>query len=66
MNEIFEKNFATYCNTKYALGVANGLDALSLIIKAYDFKKDDEIIVPSNIQGLAGLATSLVEVAKEK
>ena len=33
-NETFSKNFAAYCGTKYALGVANGLDALNLIIKA--------------------------------
>ena len=47
-NEAFSKNFATYCGTKYALGVANGLDALNLIIKAYGFGAGDEIIVPAN------------------
>ncbi len=47
-NEEFCKNFARYCGTKYALGVANGLDALKLIIKAYDFKEKDEILVPAN------------------
>lgn len=46
--EIFEKNFASYCGTKHAIGVANGLDALKLIIKAYDFGAGDEIIVPAN------------------
>ena len=47
-NEAFSKNFAIYCGTKYALGVANGLDALNLIIKAYGFSVGDEIIVPAN------------------
>ena len=31
----FEKEFAAYCNTKHCIGVANGLDALSLIFKGY-------------------------------
>ena len=47
-NEIFESNFAKYCGTKHCIGVANGLDALSIIIKAYGFKSGDEIIVPAN------------------
>ena len=47
-NERFSKNFATYCGTKHALGVANGLDALNIIIKAYGFGPGDQIIVPSN------------------
>lgn len=44
----FEQAFAEYCETKYAIGVANGLDALELIIKAYDIGPGDEVIVPSN------------------
>lgn len=47
-NEKFSKNFAAYCGTKYVIGVANGLDALRLIIKAYGFGQGDEIIVPAN------------------
>lgn len=47
-NEAFCSHFADYCGTKYALGVANGLDALNLIIKAYGFGAGDEIIVPAN------------------
>ena len=42
------QNFANYCGTKYALGVANGLDAINLMIKAYGFSNGDEIIVPAN------------------
>ena len=47
-NEKFSKDFAAFCGTKYALGVANGLDALRLIVKAYGFGAGDEIIVPAN------------------
>ena len=47
-NENFTKNFANFCGTKFVLGVANGLDALNLIIKAYGFGNGDEIIVPAN------------------
>ncbi|ECK1948566.1 aminotransferase, partial [Campylobacter lari] len=36
------------CGVKHCIGVANGLDALRIIIKAYEFSKDDEIIVPAN------------------
>ena len=50
--ENFENEFAAYCGTKYCLGVANGLDALILIIEGYKqlglMKEGDEIIVPSN------------------
>ena len=47
-NARFDQNFAAYCGTKGAVGVANGLDALNLIIKAYGFGPGDEIIVPAN------------------
>lgn len=47
-NEKFAENFAKYCGTEYALGVANGLEAIKLIIKAYGFGPGDEIIVPAN------------------
>lgn len=44
----FEKEFAGYCGTDYCVGVANGLDALELIIHGYDIGPGDEVIVPSN------------------
>ena len=47
-NKEFCKNFASYSGTKYCLGVANGLDALRLIIRGYGFGAGDEIIVPAN------------------
>lgn len=47
-NELFCQNFASYCGAKHCIGVANGLDALNLIIKAFDFEEQSEIIVPAN------------------
>ena len=50
--ESFEANYADFCRVKHALGVANGLDALRLIFKAYIemgvMQKGDEVIVPAN------------------
>lgn len=57
-DEAFENNFAQYCGTKYAIGVANGLDALRLIVKAYGFLEGDEIIVPANTYIASILAIS--------
>ena len=60
--EQFEKDFSTYCGVKHCIGVANGLDALILIIEAYKimgiFKDGDEIIVPSNTYIASVLAIS--------
>ena len=47
-NDRFAKNFADFCGARYAVGVANGLDALRLIIKASGFGPGDEVIVPAN------------------
>lgn len=44
----FEEEFAAYCKSKYCVGVASGLDALILSLKAFNFEKGSEIIVPSN------------------
>jgi len=56
--ERFETDFAAYCGVKHCIGVANGLDALSLIIKAYGFGSGDEIIVPANTYIASILAIS--------
>ena len=56
--EQFEVDFATYCGVKHCIGVANGLDALKLIIKAYGFGPGDEIIVPANTYIASILAIS--------
>lgn len=55
-DEAFEKSFAQYCGVKHAIGVANGLDALKLIINAYGFEQGDEIIVPANTYIASALA----------
>ena len=53
-NEVktFEQEYANYIGTKHCIGVANGLDALRLILKAYielgEMKEGDEIIVPAS------------------
>ena len=44
----FEKEFASFCGTQSCIGVANGLDALTLSLKVLNLKKGDEVIVPSN------------------
>ncbi|MEK7645682.1 MAG: DegT/DnrJ/EryC1/StrS family aminotransferase [Patescibacteria group bacterium] len=50
--ESFEKEFSKYCGVEHAIGVGNGLDALTLIIRAYKelgvFHEGDEILVPAN------------------
>jgi dTDP-4-amino-4,6-dideoxygalactose transaminase len=56
--EAFENEFAIYCETKHCIGVANGLDALTLIINAYGFGAGDEIIVPANTYIASILAIS--------
>lgn len=60
--EGFEENYANFCGTKHCLGVANGLDALRLIFKAYIemgiMQKGDEVIVPSHTYIASVLAIS--------
>jgi dTDP-4-amino-4,6-dideoxygalactose transaminase len=46
--EAFEFEFSEYCNSKYCIGVGNGLDALHLILRAYGIGPGDEVIVPSH------------------
>ena len=56
----FEESFASYCETKYCVGVGNGLDALMLILKAMDIGEGDEVIVPSNTYIATALAVTYV------
>lgn len=48
----FEQEFAEYCGSKHCIGVANGLDALTLTLRAWkemgSLKEGDEVIVPAN------------------
>lgn len=56
--ETFETEFADYCGTKYCIGVGNGLDALHLILRAYEIGEGDEVIVPANTYIATWLAVS--------
>lgn len=56
----FEEEFAEYCDAKYCIGVDNGLNALYLILKAYEIGEGDEVIVPSNTFIATALAVSFV------
>jgi dTDP-4-amino-4,6-dideoxygalactose transaminase len=44
----FEAAFASYCGSTHALGVGNGLEALHLVLRAWDIGPGDEVIVPAN------------------
>jgi dTDP-4-amino-4,6-dideoxygalactose transaminase len=58
----FEKEFAAYCGVQHCIGVANGLDALILVLEAYKemglMRDGDEVIVPSNTYIASILAVS--------
>ncbi|MGL4772655.1 MAG: DegT/DnrJ/EryC1/StrS family aminotransferase [Clostridium sp.] len=59
--EGFEKEYASYCGCKHCIGVGNGLDALTLILKAYDIGSGDEVIIPANTYIATALAVSNVQ-----
>lgn len=58
--EGFEHEFATYSEANHCVGVANGLDALTLCLRAFDIGPGDEVIVPSNTFIATWLAVSHV------
>jgi len=45
--EKFEKNFAKFCNSKYAIGCANGTDALTLALSSLNLPRNSEVIIPA-------------------
>src|SRR5690554_6409192 len=57
----FEKEYATLNQTKEAIGVSSGLDALILSLKALGIGKGEEVIVPSNTYIATALAVSHVD-----
>jgi|TARA_B110001450_G_scaffold198435_1_gene187075 dTDP-4-amino-4,6-dideoxygalactose transaminase len=56
--EAFEAEWAAYCDAKHAVGLANGLDALTLALRALNIGPGDEVIVPSNTYIATWLAVS--------
>lgn len=58
--ETFEAEWAAFCEARYAVGLANGLDALILSLRALDIGAGDEVIVPSNTYIATWLAVSSV------
>ena len=56
--EAFEREFAAYCGARYCVGVASGLDALTLMLRALEIGEGDEVIVPSNTYIATWLAVS--------
>jgi dTDP-4-amino-4,6-dideoxygalactose transaminase len=56
--ERFEADFAAYCGAAFSVGVASGLDALHLILRAMEIGPGDEVIVPSNTYIATWLAVS--------
>ena len=58
--EAFEADWADYCGADQAVGVANGLDALILALRALEIGPGDEVIVPSNTYIATWLAVSAV------
>ena len=58
--DAFENEFAAYCETKYCIGVGNGLEALHLVLRAMEIGAGDEVIVPANTYIASWLAVSQV------
>ncbi len=56
--EAFEAEFAEYCEVKHCVAVGNGLDALRLVLQAWDIGPGDEVIVPSHTFIASWLAVS--------
>lgn len=55
----FEAEFAAYCGTAHCVGVANGLEAMYLVLRAWDIGPGDEVIVPANTYIATWLAVSM-------
>lgn len=56
----FEQQYSNFNNTKHAVGVSNGLDALHICLKTLNIGEGDEVIIPSNTYIATALAVSYV------
>jgi dTDP-3-amino-3,4,6-trideoxy-alpha-D-glucose transaminase len=54
--EAFENEFAEACAARFAVGVGNGTDAITLALRALDIGRDDEVLVPALTAAFTGLA----------
>lgn len=61
--EAFEEEYAAYCGTKFCVGVGNALDAMHLVLRAWEIGAGDEVIVPSNTYIATWLAISMAGAA---
>ncbi len=58
--EAFETRYAAFCGTRHCVGLGNGLEALELVLRAWDIGAGDEVIVPSNTYIATWLAVTAV------
>ncbi len=58
--EAFEAEYAAFCGTRHCVGLGNGLEALELVLRAWDIGPGDEVIVPSNTYVATWLAVTAV------
>ena len=58
--EAFEGEYAAYCGSKHCVGLGNGLEALELVLRAWDIGAGDEVITPSNTYIATWLAITAV------
>ena len=56
--EAFELEFGAYCEAEHCIGVGNGLEALHMVLRAYEIGEGDEVIVPANTFIATWLAVS--------
>ena len=58
--EAFEAEWAAFCGTAHCVGVGNGLEALELVLRAWEIGPGDEVVVPSNTYIATWLAVTAV------
>lgn len=58
--EAFESEFASFCNVRHAVGVANGTDALELALRALDVGREDKVITVANAGGYSSTAIQAI------
>jgi len=58
--DAFEREYAAFCGTQHCVGLGNGLEALELVLRAWDLGPGDEVIVPSNTYIATWLAVTAV------